>query len=60
VTGQCSELCHLENKNLNVITVVMEKCRNHDIIKAIRDEDKHEGEGYRHYDLPFNLNVIFD
>ena len=60
VAGQCSKLCHLENKNLNVITVVMEKRGNYEVIKAIRDEERHEEEGYKENDFPLNLNVIFD
>jgi len=45
VAGQCSKLCHLEDKNLNVIAVVMDKFRNYEVIKVIKDEERHEGEG---------------
>ena len=42
MAGQCSKLCRLGDKNLNVITVVLKNCRNHEIFKAIRDEERHE------------------
>lgn len=50
MAGQCSELCHLEDKNLNVITVVKEKCRNREIIIAVRNEERQEAEGYKEND----------
>jgi hypothetical protein len=60
VAGQCSKLCHLENENLNVVTVVMEKRGNYEVIKAITNEERHEGKGYKENDFPLNLNMIFD
>jgi len=45
VAGQCSKLCHLEDKSLNVIAVEVEKCRNYEAINVIKDEERHEGEG---------------
>jgi hypothetical protein len=41
VAGQFSKLCHVEDKNLTVIAVVMEKCRNYEVIKVIKDEERH-------------------
>ena len=35
VAGQCSKPCHLEDKNLNVITVVIKKC-NVGIMKLLK------------------------